>query len=630
MLQSLNSGMNSKILRALFGVLLLSALLGLVMTDVGGFFRNGGFQRTDLVRVGKTELTVQQFDPLYRRQLQSSNIPPEQARQIGLANMILQQEITRQVMLQAASRVGIHVSNQYVANNLKKELQKLPVPGSDKDKLDAVLRNMGMSEYDFVEAIRSDTAAHVLSNTINGQGLSVPPATVKTVAAAGTQKRQADIITVRASDLPAPKAADDKALQAYLKDNADRYEIPEQRTIAVAVIKQSAIVPKVEISDADIESYYNDNKDQFAVPPRVKFIQVLATDEKAANKIYADAQKSGLANAAKTAKARLIDSDWYEEQNLPDTIAKVVFAKDAKAQKGLTKPVQSPLGWHIIETQDFAAASTKPLAEAKPQILDLLKQEKTDSVVNDVTEDIEQQAADGVAVAKIAEPYKGITQNIEALDRFNMTQKLEQLKLPKDVVANVQDAIQTLNEGDVSPIIESKDGAYVLVQLSKVTPPRVPEFASIKAKLATDWAAEQRANALDQLVDKVIGDYDIKKPDVKGLADKYKLAYRQTAPLAKDAKDLPEAAMGVLFNLSPQNDLTSVKTADGALIIRLASVKLDDPATIKVDAKQVEDIRATYAQELQQQFVMGWRDYLGVDINQALLDQTYLKTNKDQ
>lgn len=630
MLQNMNSGLNSKILRGLFGILLLSALLGLVMTDVGGFFRDGGFSRRDLAKVGNTELTVQQFDPLYRRQLQTAGMSPAQARQLGLPQMILQQEITRQTMLQAAKRVGINVDDKYVAEHLKKQLRFVPVPGSTKDKLQAILRNVDMTEHDFINAIKSDTAAQLLSNTISSQAKAIPAPMLNATNSAASQTRQAEIITLSNANLPNIKSPTDGDLKAYLDENKDVYQLPEQRNIIIGTIKQDNLISNITVSDDDAQAYYDENKDQFATPARVQFIQAIAPDQKTADAIYAAASKDGLKKAAADAKAQYSGSTWYEQPSLPDTLSKALYADKQKGQKTLLKPVQSPLGWHVMETTAYDEPKAKSFADVKSDIVDLLKQEQTDSALNKVVEDIENQAADGTSLDKIVEPYKGLTFAANGLTRQNAADKIAELKLPEDANANVLDAAFSLNEDDNSPIIESKKGTYLLVHIDKVDEPHIPSFDLIKPKLTADWLAQQRDTALDKAIDDVIADYDSKKPALGTIAEKHKAPYRQTAYLSRDNQDLPAEVMNVLFNLSPHNDLTSVKTKDGAMIVRLSGIKTVPSTDLKITDKQSEDMRTAVAQELQQQFIMGWRDYLGVDINKDMLMKTYLQAAKDE
>lgn len=630
MLQNMNSGMNSKIMRGLFAGLLLAALLGLVLTDVGGFFRDGGFNRRDLAKVGNQDISLQQFDPLYRRQLQTAGMSPAQARQLGLPQMILQQEITRQTMLQAAQRVGIHVDDAYVISHLKKQLRFIPVPGSDKDKLQAILRNADMTEQEFVLAIKNDTSAQLLANTVSSQAKAVPAAMLNATSSAATQTRQAEIITISNASLQDTKAPTDAELQAFLNEHKDMYQVPEQRNIIVATISQDKLVSDITISDEDAQSYYDQNKDQFVTPARVKFVQAIVPDEKAAQALYDAAVKDGVKKAAADADAQYTTATWYEKGTLPDSLDKPLFADSQTGKSMLLKPLQSPLGWHVIQTEAYDDAKAKPFADVKTEVADLLKQEQTDGALNKVVEDIENQAADGTALDKIVESYKGLTFAANGLTRKNAADKIAALKLPEDATGNVLDAVFSMNEDENSPIIESKKGTYLLVHVTKVEEPHVPQFAAIKAQLTADWTKEQRNAALDKAIDDAIGDYDSAKPALATIADKHKAAYRQTAYLSRDSDNLPPHVLNVLFNLSPQNDLTSVKTADGAMILRLSGIKTTAANALKATDKQSEDIRTAVGQELQQQFIMGWRDYLGVDINQDMLVKTYLQAAKDE
>jgi peptidyl-prolyl cis-trans isomerase D len=626
MLQSMNSGMNFKILKVFFAGLLLASLAGLVLTDVGGFFTSGGFSGNELAKVGNTKLTVQQFDPLYRRQLQSVNMTQDQARQMGLAHMILQQEVTRQTMLQAAQRSGIHVSNNYVADHLKRELQNLPVFGSDKDKLTTILRNMGLSEREFVESLRADTAAQILSNTISDTAKTVPDVMLKAVKAARTQQRRAEIVTIDDRALPAINAADEATLKAYLNTHRERYEIAEQRQIAVAVMKQDRLLPTISVGDDDVQAYYNANKDSFKIAATAQFTQAIAPDEETAKAVYKDAQKTSLSDAASAHKARLVAQNWYEQGSLPDAVDTLVFS--AK-EPSLLAPVQSPLGWHIIKTDAFKPASSRPLTDVKKEIAELLRQEKADRAINDMTQMIEQDAADGVEIAKIVEPYKGDVKRATSVNRMNIADKIAAFSLPQDALNNVLDAAFMLNEGDVSSIIESKDGSYILVQAEKVEAPRLPEFESIHARLAQDWMKEQKETALDREIDDVIGDYNAKKPNLKSVAAEQGLPYRETALLKPESKELPPEVMNILFHLSPRNDLTSVKTDKAAYVVRLAAIETAADDKIVVSAQDKEAMHTAITQELQQQFILGWRDYLGVTLNENLLNKMYVQDNQE-
>ena len=112
-MQALKDGAKSGILKYfLLGILVLAGG-GLVFTDVGGFFR-GGTSSSDVVKIGRENVSINTFDRVARRTLSQLGITPQQAYKLGYLNEILNAEVRRRLLLRAADDENLRLGKDYV------------------------------------------------------------------------------------------------------------------------------------------------------------------------------------------------------------------------------------------------------------------------------------------------------------------------------------------------------------------------------------------------------------------------------------------------------------------------------------------------------------------------------------
>jgi peptidyl-prolyl cis-trans isomerase D len=627
MMQSLNSGLSGKFLKGLLVLFLFGALAGLVVSDVGGFFRDGGVSRTDVAKVGSETISLQKFVPIVRRAVQQTGLQEDQAIQMGLPYMILQQEINNHLLQQAAEQNGIRISDNYVATELKKKLDKLDIPGSTQEKLQLVLQQQGATEKQLVEEMRYDYAINLLASAIASGKQALPT----TMAEAGylytRQKRDALIIQVSEANLRKKPDITDALIAGFYDENKEKYRTTEKRDIRFVVIKQKDLLPDVTISDAEIETYYNENADQFINPDRVRLSQLITQDEKSAQKII-DQKPNDLA-ALKSDKVDYLPSDWYIKSALNTKIQDALFGD--KPVSGIIGPIQTELGWHVLQVETYETGKAKPLAEVKDTIRDDLKGRALDETLNDVTDQIESLAAASSDLNDVAKEFKLTTQSATGLTQQNLNSKLDALKLSDAVKTRLQESVFALDELQISPIMDTSDGDMILAQITKRDPSVIPELASIRDQVKQDALESETTKAIEDLANEAIRAYDGKNSN----AWLTKVTYLNLRSEGKAALDRPAAtkAMGeqaanLLFTLTPSSPVSSIGNDKGVLIVFLKNVipyqGAMDNGAIEANQKRLTN---AYAQEVQQQFINAMRQELGVTINDNLLQQ-YFKAVK--
>jgi peptidyl-prolyl cis-trans isomerase D len=624
-MQSLSTGTTGKIFKTLLGLILFAAVAGLVMTDVGGFFRNGGVSRTDVARVGKSSISIAEFSHNYRRALQQSGINEDTARQMNLPLMVLQQDIGRAVLLQAATRMGIRVPDTFVAQNLKQQLNAMKMPGTDQEKLDIVLRQQDVTERHLVDLLRGDFAINMVTAAVSPVDVTIPDDIIREINSASTEKRVAELVTITPASLKKAVTVNDKALEKFYAENKENYRTEEKRSLSFLVFPKSLFTPTVTISDADAETYYSEHKNQFMKPARVRLEQVIVSDEAAAKKI-AEEKPTSFAGTIENG-AQPVATDWYTQSGMPKTLADAVF-NDKKAT-GIVGPVKSDLGWHVLRVESYEDSTPAAFADVKDLIKRQLQDEALDTAVNDFSENVDKLVTGGGSLDDLAQQYKLTPKTVSDITQRNAEDKVKALDVPTAVATRLHESAFTLSEDELSPLIDTPTGDYLLIQVKDVTPSVIPALKTVRDRVTQDARAYAQAQALTDLAETVIGGYDSTKPDTltKALQANGLSASRTAAATMPEAEknNGPDVAR-MIFTLSPDNDLSYVTGDNTVTLVHLVSVAR---STAEPDKKTHDEtakaVASSMTQELQQQFIGAWQNKLGVAVNDDLIRKQFLE-----
>ena len=116
-----------------------------------------GFGRSTVAKIGRTEITVEQFRNLYNDRLQQYSrqagrpIGPEQARQLGLDRVLVGQIVSEILLDERARALGLSLSDAEVAKQITTDPAFQGLNGQfDRARFEQVIRNAGFTEARFV------------------------------------------------------------------------------------------------------------------------------------------------------------------------------------------------------------------------------------------------------------------------------------------------------------------------------------------------------------------------------------------------------------------------------------------------------------------------------------------------
>ncbi len=153
-----------------------------------------------------------------------------------------------------------------------------------------------------------------------------------------------------------------------------------QRQILIGAARSWRLEHMPKIQDQDIQHYYQQHLDEFTVPEQVHARHIIVGSEKKAYRLLQQLRQhrdrfSSLAatySLDDSNKARGGDLNWFPRGVMLKPFDDAVFSLKVH---GLSHPVKTRFGWHIIEVLGKRAEMQKPLSQVRDEIVAVLQQQ---------------------------------------------------------------------------------------------------------------------------------------------------------------------------------------------------------------------------------------------------------------
>ncbi len=171
-------------------------------------------------------------------------------------------------------------------------------------------------------------------------------------------------------------------LEAALAENGMTIEDLKEEVQTYVKIEK-LIGPNIEITDEQIEAYFEENKDSLGQSAKVEASHILTETKEEAEEIKA--QLADGADFAEVAKEQSTDTVSAENGGQLGTFGAGEMAPEfeeaafAMEVGGISEPVETEFGFHIIKVTDKTEATAPTLENSKEQIEGLLFDEQLNS-----------------------------------------------------------------------------------------------------------------------------------------------------------------------------------------------------------------------------------------------------------
>jgi peptidyl-prolyl cis-trans isomerase D len=476
---------------------------------IGDIFR--GFGLATAAKVGRTEITTEQFRQIYNDKLQEIGrqigrpITAEQARALGFDRQILAQ-LTADIALDERARaLRLSLSDAEIARRITTQPAFQTSTGTfDAIRFQQAIRQAGYTEQRFVAEQRRTSVRSQLSGTILG-GPLVPQAAIEAMDRYQNEQRSAEYVLLdhaQASDVPAPSP---EALAQYFSQRKVLFRAPEYRKIEVLTLIPGDQANWIEVADDDIKRTYEDHRDSFGTPERRQLQQMVFPSVEAA---AADAERIAKgASFAEIAKERgFADKDvelgtLTKKGMIDQAVADAAFAlKEGET----TAPVQGRFGVTLIHVVKIEPEQIRPLQEVAPQIKKMIATERAKAQILSVYDKIEDVRSEGHTLAEAAATLKLAARSVE-LDRSGHDPSGLPVKDLPDAQRLLASAFSTDVGVDADPL-KVQDG-YVWYEVEGITPSRERTLEEVKDRVEASWREDEIATRLKdkatQMLDKL-------------------------------------------------------------------------------------------------------------------------------
>lgn len=346
---------------------------------------------SEVATVGKSRITAAEFDQALRTQqdrmrdaaggqVDRALLDSPALRQAVLDNLVNQ----RLLALYSADK---HFSVS--AQQLQSTIAAVPAFQENGQfslgRYDAQLRAQGMTPEMFESRLAQDLRIQQLALSV-GESAFVADGSAQRFLIAQTEEREIRELRFPAARYLTDVKLADNAVQAYYDANPSRYERPARLKAEYVVLDAEAVRRRVSVSDDEVRAFYDGNQSRFGQPEERKARHILI-------QVGADASADELAQAQ--AKVDTLLARLRKDPKQFAAIAKEASQDPGSASRGgdlgffsrgvmvkafddaafslqkdeISEPVRSDFGFHIIQVTDIKAATVRPFAEVKDEIV---------------------------------------------------------------------------------------------------------------------------------------------------------------------------------------------------------------------------------------------------------------------
>jgi peptidyl-prolyl cis-trans isomerase D len=614
------------------------------------------FLQTDAARAGSNQvvasvegrdITADRFRRVYQQQMQQyrsaygGNVDERMLKQLGIDQRIVQQMLEEETALAEASKLGITATDEEV----RERIAVLPALqengrfiGEERYLQLLQMQNPPLQPAEFEEQVRRGVTVEKLQAALTNW-ITVTDKEVDQEFRRRNEKVKLAVVSFPADKFRAGLEATDAELNTYFEAHKNDLKIPEKRKVKYAVIDMQAAREKIQISPEDIQRSYDDNQQQYSTPEQVRASHILlktdgkdeAAVKKQAEELLAKARAGAdFAQLAKqyseddTSKVKGGDLDYFGKGQMVPEFDKVAFSMTPGQISDLVK---TQFGYHIIKLIDKKAATTKPLAEVRPQIEDQLKWDRAQAQAQRTADDVASKLKKPTDFDTVAKA-RGLTVGDAGL--FSREEPITGIGMAPAVAERAFE----LKDGEVSAAIRTPQG-FAFITVTGRQDSYVPKFDEVKAKVRDDVLKKKAVDAARQRAAAV--DAQMKSGNFDAAAKSAGLEVKTTDLIARGATiadvGVSPAVDSAAFALPAGGVSDPIVTDTGAVIVKVLE-KTDantKPAVAAKDAAPaqppatMDSVRTDLLTERRNRFYASYmskaRERMKVNINREVIAQ---------
>ena len=627
MLSALRNASKSWVMK---GVLLALAATFVVFFggDIGGGGGSGSSGgAASVLEVGDQNFTVHQVGQEFNEAVaqisaqSGQRIDTQTAINIGLLDQTIARMASQSLFDQAAQDLGVTASIDTAVGTIRSLPQFQDGTGRFSRVLfETFLGQQGQSEADFVNQIRLSLLRNQYIGTIQN-AVTIPATLGNTIYGHRAERRVAEIVSIPMGGIAAISDPSEAELSEFFNENKEAFTTPEFRSATLVHLDTETLIAGTIIPEEEIAEDYEARLAEFRIPETRKVVQAsLFSRDDAERALSLIRDGKSLAEAAEEVSG-LPPVDLGQVRQSEIALPELATTAFTIAANTVSEPVETTLGWHLVEVSNITPGRTKPLSEARDSIREELAREQSVDRIFDVLNDVEDGLAGGASIEEIARDSDLAQSKVESVARNGATRSGTPLDDPA-MTAEVLDRLYGLEASGATEVIEDRSGGFTVVRLDRIDPPRVPELNEIRDLAVEAWKGEQLLQRAEETAAK-IADRANTGDSLESLATEFGGQFTRTPGFDRtgDGATLPRPLVESLFE-AREGEIIEQSFADGAAVARLVEIQSANQSDA-ARAELARTISGQLANDIVTQLSFALQEEYPVDVDSAALEAAF-------
>jgi peptidyl-prolyl cis-trans isomerase D len=612
------------VMASIMGVLVIS----FAIWGIGDIFR--GFGANSALKIGKTEISTEQFRQYYNERLQQLGrqvgrpITPEQARGAGIDRQVLSQLVAETALDEQAKALRLGVAPADIAERITNDPAFRGLSGQfDRNRFEQLIRQAGYTETKFVEEQRRTLLRRQIAQTISGD-VRVPATALAALNQFQNEKRTIEYLALgpaQASDIPKPTP---DALGKYFEERKVLFRAPEYRKISLMSLTPTDLAKPEAVTDADAKTYYEQRKASYGSPEKRELRQIVfpkPEDAAAARERIGKGLK--FADLAKERGVKESDTDVgiVTKTDIIDSV--VADAAFALKPGEVSAPVNGQFGTVLLQVGKIEPGTQKTYEEVAAQIKREIAETRARTAIGNLRDKFEDERAAGSTLVEAAKKLGLTSRSIEAGDRSGRGpdgKPIADLPTSPDVIASAFAS----DIGVDSEPLQLPNGGYLWYDVTGITPSRERSLDEVKDQVETRWRDDEIAKRLQTKSDDMLA-------KLKAAGTLAQLA-QETGLKVQTAADLQRRkpggfVPGKVVDAAFKTPKGAPGSAEGDKATERFVYRVTDIVEPKLDAASPEakqlstTLKSAYTDDIVGEYIARLENDFGVTLNQSALNQ---------
>ncbi len=470
-----------------------------------------------LATVNDQVITRAEFEEAFQRAAESMRranpqVTSAQLQSPQFKQLIFNQLVNSRLLLTEATRLGIAASDEEVFAAITRQSVFWNQEGQfDRNIYQMALRSIHMTPAQFEANFRNEFIADKVKNMVRKAGEATSDQ-ARSIFDWVNETVTIDYIQSSPAEFMDSVEVTDGQVQEYYTKNEKTFMVPEQVRIRYIRFTPEDLASYQKVTDEEIKKYYDAHSDSMMQKEEVKARHILvranASDDenaqkKAKDKIdrilkkakagedFAELAKAHSEGPSKTSGG---DLGWFGRGAMVPEFEEVAFSIP---KGGISEPVKTQFGWHIIKVEDKKEAQAKPLEETKEEITTILAEEKAAEKVSDLLDQGMDRLVSGMNLEEVADELGLLAVTSQPLPERLLPQSFGMTPEASKVVMQIP-------QGESHPTPLAINNGYMLLEKVEDIPATPMDLSEVKdmivQKIKQEKASEMAQKAADEIL----------------------------------------------------------------------------------------------------------------------------------